>query len=913
MMKKNIFRALLTVILILTLLLTMSALTSCKKDKSTPKFEVAFESNGGTMYYSIRGGEGDSISLPTPEKEGYAFGGWYESADFSGEKLGDSYAITADATLYAKWVAYEGVIRFESNGGTGYGDLAFYAQSVTLPTPKREGYVFGGWYTSDSFSGDPLGETLLPKSDMTLYAKWHAITGSLTFESNGGTQYNKVDTYGQKVQLPTPELEGFYFAGWYDNPSFSGNAYKGEIIPDGHITLYARWATDFVLVSLEENGGLEVEDVRLFEFDKLELPTPTRWGYVFKGWYDNSALNGEPISAYFYYPTDDVTLYAKWEKCSYLYLFYGDNSMDWVRFEYAEGDVVSLDELYSLITPEDIVITDYLGNDHLVSFEYWAHQGEDEKSHVKVSSDVVISGDYVILVAQYDDSAVPPAEYLKYDAEGDVYTTTGKVAHQFIDAPTATPYAYSLDLSLRKGTDGGVGPAFRMRVPNADYHYEGGCDYLSPVLSPSTGSLYIASVLGGKWSYFVNAISITSLPKNWQDKFLSADTNEYVDVTVSIVDYGSYFEVYIDNDLAYTYTNSTKLANYPYTGLGLRSSSNNTKVSGARVNYGYTISYSSGVSGLTAPSATWLCGAPELPTLARENYALAGWYYDAELTNPVDDRTFSPSGDITLYAKWSSEYDVISFSTNGGSACDSINYASGKLSLPTPTRMNYIFTGWYYDASLTSAVDPYDVKISGDTTLYAGWRLPYSHLTTDGKGTYTYTKKTEAVLGTMESGLPESGTYYEFSQTITMTKGAASAGIAFRMNMNQDYTYETTGTDYISVQFAGGSFRISRVKNGSWARLLPNNSDYGISKMPASWAEKYNSTNEGEQLTVILTIRDYGTYFEAYIDGTLAYIYGQNGETMDLTQFTGNGYGIRCSAGTTVIFEDISAKVQKTN
>jgi uncharacterized repeat protein (TIGR02543 family) len=394
---------------------------------------------------------------------------------------------------------------------------------------------------------------------------------------------------------------------------------------------------------------------------------------------------------------------------------------------------------------------------------------------------------------------------------------------------------------------------------------------------------------------------------------MNTATSATVEVTVSIADYGTWFEVYIDNDLAYTYTNSTKLANYPYTGLGVRSSSTPTKLSNATVSYGHNVSFDTGVEGLTVDSAKWLCGDIELPVIARERYALEGWYYDAELTQVVDNSNFFITSDVTLYAKWSTEYTVVTFNTNGGSACESLNYAGGKIVLPETSRMNYMFVGWYYDAQLTQLVDEYNFTATADTTLYAGWRLPYTHIVKNADGSYSYTKKTEAVLGTMESGLPAEGTYYEFSQTITMTKGAASVGIAIRMNMNKDYTYETAGTDYISVQFAGGAFRISYVTNGAWKRLLPNNADYAFSKMPVSWQEKYNGTADGGQITVTLTIKDYGSYFEAYVDGVLAYTYDENGETVDLTKYIGNGYGIRCSAGTAVVFKDVTAKVVENN
>ena len=911
-MRKNIFKALFTVMLAFAMVFSLSALTACQGGEevsSEPKFEIALESNGGTQYYNVLALAGDSIVLPSPEREGYQFIGWYDNAKCEGEQIVGEYLVSADATLYAKWDANEGTIKFESNGGTQYNDLQFVAQRVELPTPKKEGYIFSGWYASENFEGEALSSSIVPTGDMTVYAMWETIIGSVVFESNGGTQYARVDTAGQKVQLPVPTKEGYLFAGWYDNANFDGSAYEGEFLPEETVTLYARWATTYTLVALEENGGAQLKDVKLFDNDNLVLPEATRWGYRFLGWYDNAELTGVPVDDYYYYPTSDVTLYAKWEKCSYLYLFYGPTKMEWTRFEYDEGDVISLEELYALLTPEDITIVDFLGNEHTAPFKHWSYQGYDEKSHVQVTSDVVIEDDYLILVAQYDDSSVPPAEYLTYDKETDVYTTTGKVAHVFIEDTESVPYVYSLDLSFRKGISGAVGPTFRTRVSDADYHYEGGCDYLSPVISPSSGSFYIASVLNGSWSYFVNTIAITNLPKSWQDKFMSTEPSATINVTISIVDYGTWFEVYIDNDLAYTYTNSTKLASYPYSGLGVRSSSTPAKLSNATVSYGYEVSYETGVEGLTVDSDLWLCGDIELPVLTRDNYALAGWYFDEELTQVADNSNFYITSDVTLYAKWSNEYNVVSFNTNGGSACASVNYASGKLYLPETTKMNYIFTGWYKDAGLTQLVDEYNFEIDADTTLYAGWRLPYSHLTKNADGSYNYNKKTEAVLGTLDSGIPASGTYHEFSQTITMTKGAGSVGIAFRMNMNKDYTYETAGTDYISIQFCTNFFRVSYVQNGAWRRLLPNNADYGYDKMPQSWKDKCDATADGAQMTVTLTVRDYGSYFEAYIDGVLAYTYGENGETVDLTQFTGNGYGIRCSSSTPVIFKNVTAEV----
>ena len=64
----------------------------------------SFDTNGG---FAIE----DEISsnyiwLPTPERDGAIFLGWYENADFSGKAfaVGDRYSNESSCTLYAKWL-----------------------------------------------------------------------------------------------------------------------------------------------------------------------------------------------------------------------------------------------------------------------------------------------------------------------------------------------------------------------------------------------------------------------------------------------------------------------------------------------------------------------------------------------------------------------------------------------------------------------------------------------------------------------------------------------------------------------------------------------------------------------------------------------------------------------------------------
>ncbi|MBQ9535874.1 MAG: InlB B-repeat-containing protein [Clostridia bacterium] len=119
---------------------------------------------------------------------------------------------------------------------------------------------------------------------------------------------------------------------------------------------------------------------------------------------------------------------------------------------------------------------------------------------------------------------------------------------------------------------------------------------------------------------------------------------------------------------------------------------------------------------------------PEQPTA--EGYAFGGWYTDVDDTN-----AFSFSTPITdsmiLFAKWtengvtppSPNTYTVTFDANGGSVTPTSGTTGtdGKLtSLPTPTRANHTFDGWFTAASGGTKVTTGTV-FTADTTIYAHW------------------------------------------------------------------------------------------------------------------------------------------------------------------------------------------------
>lgn len=101
---------------------------------------------------------------------------------------------------------------------------------------------------------------------------------------------------------------------------------------------------------------------------------------------------------------------------------------------------------------------------------------------------------------------------------------------------------------------------------------------------------------------------------------------------------------------------------------------------------------------------------------AGKNYNIL--YQSGTLT--VKEKTVTPGGSS---GGGTHAYYTLYFVTNGGSAIGSVTGSAGSLidlGGYVPVRSGYAFTGWYADPALTKPV--YSVRLTGSTTVYAGWR-----------------------------------------------------------------------------------------------------------------------------------------------------------------------------------------------
>ena len=162
----------------------------------------------------------------------------------------------------------------------------------------------------------------------------------------------------------------------------------------------------------------------------------------------------------------------------------------------------------------------------------------------------------------------------------------------------------------------------------------------------------------------------------------------------------------------------------------------------------YTITYeSNGGSAVASQTVEERAAMLPPPSPTRTGYTFAGWYYEADFVTPVSWDRSMPSMDFTLYAKWTANNYKITFNAGEGTATGTsldVTYDKTLGALPTATRANYIFTGWYTASSGGTQYTADTVyKNTSNITLYAHWQIK----ATIASSNVTITNKTTTYNG----------------------------------------------------------------------------------------------------------------------------------------------------------------------
>ncbi|NMM97526.1 InlB B-repeat-containing protein [Bifidobacterium olomucense] len=181
-----------------------------------------------------------------------------------------STKVTQDVTLYAQYATDKVSVQFRNtddstvtgSDGSAIPDQSIdYGSAATKPSdPKRDNYVFGGWYTDKTLT-TKYDFTAKVEQDTIIYAKWTAT-------KNWAVKFRNVDANGNETSVantsgpipdesvvdggtatrPSPDPDpasdnrtGYAFEGWYTDKALTTKYdFTTKVTQD--VTIYAKWA-----------------------------------------------------------------------------------------------------------------------------------------------------------------------------------------------------------------------------------------------------------------------------------------------------------------------------------------------------------------------------------------------------------------------------------------------------------------------------------------------------------------------------------------------------------------------------------------------------------------------------------------------------------------------------------------------
>ncbi|MCL1946428.1 MAG: InlB B-repeat-containing protein [Chitinivibrionia bacterium] len=201
---------------------------------------------------------------------------------------------------------------------------------IKLPAPIRDSYTFNGWFNAAT-GGERIGgggDDYMITGDVTMYAYFTANKYTLTFESMSLScdVTSPQTTYWEdmEITLPTPTCENSTFKYWYSKGKIYRAGDKYTVVENA--TLYALWnnAIEYYEINFySDNGTVIVHSIVEEEGKTITLPTYSRDGYTFNGWY-SAATGGTKYGGgedNYTVTDDDIAMYMRWTLNNYTLTF----------------------------------------------------------------------------------------------------------------------------------------------------------------------------------------------------------------------------------------------------------------------------------------------------------------------------------------------------------------------------------------------------------------------------------------------------------------------------------------------------------------------------------------------------------------------------------------------------------------
>jgi uncharacterized repeat protein (TIGR02543 family) len=755
--------------------------------------------NGGNIsgipYITVEYGKEFGDKLVTPASTGCAeFLGWFANQDPSNR--GKQYIASSkcdtvttglqNVIIYAHWKKMQYVVTYDAGGGSSVEpDTVDCDTKAAKPAnPTRKGYKFGNsWHTEKSLSNTSawsFDNNSVTRS-MTLYAKWDTVTYSITYaDALGGvhsnpTKYNVESGFALQSAVKT----GYTFKGWRSQPSNTlvVAIFRGDT---GNVALRAEWEPITYMLSFNPQGGQVSSPSQPATYGATldSLPTPTREGYTFSGWYTQPNGAGTKYETTTTYSVAANTpLYAQWTiVSSYTVTLKKHDGTD------ANADVKTGVTYNTLISAPDAdparagyAFTGWY--DDTLSVAPWIFTKN------RVTRDTTLWAMWRIeeyaITYHLNGGANAAANPVTFNIDSPAITLQApvKAGHifggwysdgGFSGAPVTVIAAKStgskdLYAKWRKihtvtfAADGGA-PAPPVR------YIADGDTVLQPAALTKIGytfeEWYTKSAGGGvpTWSFAANGSKVTqdtTLYAKWESITLTVSfaqnatngggTTVVTNINgmpeeVSHIPYGTKATLPKPTSDNYSFIGWNTVADGSgkmYTDDSVINPvpvpANNTLTLRARWELKkHAVSFVTGVEGAAAPQTVKhgdTVAIPDVSGLWKDGHHLAGWHSGSLSGAEWNFHTGKVTSPTTLYAKWEPDLYKVALNRKDGSptpdTVHDVPYNStltGAYAPPTPARTGYTFIGWYTDGAAES--HPWDItndRVTDHMTLYAGW------------------------------------------------------------------------------------------------------------------------------------------------------------------------------------------------
>jgi uncharacterized repeat protein (TIGR02543 family) len=378
-------------------LVTLISFSGCSSE--IDPLSITFDTQNGTTTDSLTKSVAYGSTygdLPTVEREGYIFDGWWTGTGSESIRVTSSSEVTVsgELTLYAKWTLTY-TVTFDTQEGAPTSpetmEVTYGSSYGYLPIVEREGYTFAGWWTgTDSESTQVTSSSeVTVTSDQILYAKWTANTYTITFDTQGGETsdftWTRV-TYGWPYgNFPTVERKEYTFCGWCTGTdSESTQVTSSSVVKvTGDQTLYAKWILT-VVGSIGPAGGYVFYDKGSYGYDG--------WRYLEAApslWYE-----GETDSS----GDDDPSI--QWGACGYTVDPSATDTAVGTGYDNTENIVFYHNSLGNIYSAK---------GDYYTNPTYY-YSGNDGTVAAKVCSEYSVENEGT----RYDDWFLPSEEELDY-------------------------------------------------------------------------------------------------------------------------------------------------------------------------------------------------------------------------------------------------------------------------------------------------------------------------------------------------------------------------------------------------------------------------------------------------------------------------------------------------------------------